>query len=165
MLNQPKGKCYTEVSYSGSGPKTTLEWEEPASGPERDEHKVQTPALPHPDMHEVLQALVPWFCDVLEFPEGWEEKWSVVGVKLKYEGGVPEMAVSAGREIHTGDTVSQTTPYVPPSGNAPAILEALFEEAEKHLSGKRAQGDLFSDSFTEPGGNGTGEGGALRGAA
>jgi hypothetical protein len=149
MLNQPKDKYYTEVSYSQSSQKTTLKWEERISGPERDEHKVKTPALPHPDMHEVLQALTPWFCDVLEFPEDWHEEWTVIGVKLTYDGGVPEMAVTGKREIHTGDTVSQTTPYVPPSGDTPAILEALFEKAEEHLYGKRAQGELFAESGGE----------------
>jgi hypothetical protein len=160
MLNQPTDKYYTEVSYSESSAKTTLKWEEVTSGPQRDEHKVKTPMPPHPDMHEVLQALTPWFCDVLEFGEEWLSDWIVIGVKLKYDGGIPEMAVTGKREIHTGDTVSQTTPYLPPSGNAPAVLEALFEEAEKHLNGKRAQGELFAG----PGGSDA-EDGALSGAA
>lgn len=146
MLNQPKDKYYTEVSYSKSSQKTTLKWEERTSGPERDEHKVGAPALPHPDLLNVLQALTPWFCDVLEFGEDWHAEWTVIGVKMKYSGGVPEMAVTGKREIHTGDTVSQTTPYVPPSGDAPAIVEALFEEAEEHLYGKRAQGELFAEA-------------------
>jgi hypothetical protein len=149
MLNQPANKHYTEISYAESSQKTTIQFESETSGPERDEHKVKTPALPHPDLHETLQALAPWFCDVLEFGEGWLQMWTVIGVKLKYSGGVPELAVTAKREIHTGDMVSQTTPYLPPSGKAPAVLEALFEEAEKHLSGKRAQGGLFMKSGGE----------------
>lgn len=146
MLNQPNGKHYTEVSFTEGSKKTTLKWEKEVDGPERDEIKRKTPSLPHPDMYETLQKLSGFFCDVLDYAKAeWKKRWTIIGVKIKYKGGVPELAVTGKRELETGDTVSQTTPYIPPSGDVPDVLELLFVEAESHIEGKRNQGDLFLD--------------------
>lgn len=146
-----------------SDDKINLEYENLNKQGNWDEHTMKSAAEPLPSFHHALDNLIPHVVDICELPKGdnLSHSYTVKGVSLSYggENEVMGATITATRSLAFANSpLVLNTPhkaedvYSPGGGEdmlltdeCVADLYKLIDEAEKYLSGKRAQADLFED--------------------
>lgn len=142
-MSDQKGFELTKLKASQNKP-TIVKWE---NGD--DELSVRSYEKPRPELYDALSFLKNYVINYLELPSEWDVDLDVTGITITYEDGEMLATITALRTLPNNKVFVINTPhdFIPEKEVA-----ELVEEAQKFVTGERAQGDLFekAESKDEP---------------
>lgn len=126
---------------------------------DNDSYKLSSYDKPRPEFIDVMQNLVEPLVKICEFQEGYGDTIEIISVSISHSKGIMGATITGLKKLDTSYApLVINTPHLPTedySGNNPnapllpemAItrIEALIEEAEFYINGKRSQLSILDE--------------------